>query len=155
MFWAQHAEDRILRQSILTGLLILNAFSAAKAEDNALGKYACVITHLAGSDGKRTGSFQPDEEKFIVDLHYADHPSDQCKEHDGSEVDWFICRAHYEVRIGERLRLRGDFPWSFIGAPSIDDDEFTLSVDRQSFVEFETVHNFGGNYVAEGKCSKF
>ena len=131
----------------------LLASDHAKAEIGA-GKYFCFVAHMAGIQlNKNTGltfsgNIEPREEKFFIDIHAAAHPQNLCG---SSSDDWFLCKAKWELQIGDGHRLRTDSIVAGFANGFPFFEHFQLYDDGR-FNSYQT-DGFGlGLYVLDGKC---
>jgi hypothetical protein len=142
--------------AIVAALVVGN--SAAATDEGVLGKYVCAVAHMAGIERRdgtvASGNFRPADSQFIIDIHAAIHPSDVCATHSGTQNDWFVCHATFELQIDDKWRLRGDNPISFSGPLLAETEVFLLYEDNHSFTRFQTQLSSGGYFVSDGKCSK-
>ena len=138
---------------------LIGGHSAIAADEATVGKYVCVVTHVAGlqyrDDGTiAAGNFSPAEPQFFIDIHRAVHPSDGCTTHFDTQNDWFLCHADFELQIDDKWRLRGDNTISFSGPLLAETEVFLLYSAGTSFKRFQTLFSSGGYFVSDGKCSK-
>ncbi len=143
--------------AIALAFTVIGSPVVANAQDAKMGKYLCIINHLAGiqydADGRvSSGNFKPAEDKFFLTLAPV-RPLDECpKTKMAGHNYWYFCLAKFAAQQDGKLVLRGDDDKLFLSLVGGDYLQFN---DDMTFDAVEGVFPSGrGWYVSEGRCTK-
>jgi hypothetical protein len=144
----------ILKAALLGAMMIIPV--AVKADGINVGKYLCVVSHLAGiqyeKDGRTTsGNFQPAEKEFFLTIANVT-PLEECPKTKMAQLNyWYFCLSKYAAQIDSKPVMRGDKSDTFIGL--VGGDYLQLTDDLR-FSSVTGILSLTGYYVSDGKCTK-
>ena len=158
MFKRKGGNPVFLAGCLTAGLALLWVDKGA-AQQTTIGKYLCVVDHVAGlqfgNGGTTAGQFRPNPDRFFLTIRNA-RPMAGCPNlfAPHSLMNWFSCEATTEAQMDGGPLLRGDSAFAFLGTGLADGAHLSFSADSGVFDSVSSVVMSGGILVSDGRCTK-